>query len=306
MTTGFGAFLARRLLAAILFVTVVSTAAFTLARLAPGDETTADFLAGVDAREIADKRARLGLDDPVPVQVWRWASGLLRLDLGESSHFQRPVRALVVERGLNTARLAFIALLVATLIGLPLGIVTAAYPRHPLSRLIVPVSLALVACPPLVGVLGLMALAVSTGVLSITPGALLLPALALALPVAATLERLQSQATREVLAAPDLLAGAARGLPPTHLIWRHAARQSLRPVLGVYGIVIGSLFSGSLAVELVTSWPGLGRLLYDGVLASDVTLVAGCVWAGAVCLAVGQVIADLLRALADPRVRESS
>lgn len=306
MTTGFGAFLARRLLAAILFVTVVSTAAFTLARLAPGDETTADFLAGVDAREIADKRARLGLDDPVPVQVWRWASGLLRLDLGESSHFQRPVRALVVERGLNTARLAFIALLVATLIGLPLGIVTAAYPRHPLSRLIVPVSLALVACPPLVGVLGLMALAVSTGVLSITPGALLLPTLALALPVAATLERLQSQATREVLAAPDLLAGAARGLPPTHLIWRHAARQSLRPVLGVYGIVIGSLFSGSLAVELVTSWPGLGRLLYDGVLASDVTLVAGCVWAGAVCLAVGQVIADLLRALADPRVRESS
>lgn len=306
MTGGFGAFLARRLVAAILFVTAVSTVAFTLARLAPGDETTADFLAGVDEREIADKRARLGLDDPLPVQVGRWVTGLVRLDLGESSLFQRPVRTLVIERGVNTARLAFLALIAATVLGIPLGILTAAYPRHPFSRLVVPVSLALVACPPLVGALGLMALAVSTGVMSIAPGALLLPTLALALPVAATLERLQSQATRDVLQAPDVLAGAARGLPASRLIWRHAARQSLRPVLGVYGIVIGSLFSGSLAVELVTSWPGLGRLMYDGVLASDVTLVAGCVWAGAICLALGNVIADVLRAWVDPRLRESS
>jgi len=299
-------FLARRTMAALVLVVVVSTSAYVIARLAPGDETTADFVAGVDAETIAIKRARLGLDDPLPVQVGRWFAGLVRLDLGESSYFQRPVSALVYERGVNTAQLAATALFLATLIGVPLGVFTGAYPRHPLTRVVVPLSLALVACPPLVAALGLMLFAVSTGALSIAPGAVVLPAIALGLPVAAILERLQSQATADAMLAPDLVAAAARGIPPSRLVWRHAARQSLRPVLGVYGIVVGSLFSGSLAVELVTSWPGLGRLLYDAVLASDVTLVAGCAVAGAVCLAVGNLLTDVLRVVVDPRAAEST
>jgi len=299
-------FLARRTMAALVLVVVVSTSAYVIARLAPGDETTADFVAGVDAETIAIKRERLGLDDPLPVQVGRWFAGLIRLDLGESSYFQRPVSALVVERGINTAQLAATALVLATLIGVPIGVFTGAYPRHIVSRMVVPLSLALVACPPLVAALGLMLFAVSTGALSIAPGAVVLPAIALGLPVAAILERLQSQATADAMLAPDLVAAAARGIPPSRLVWRHAARQSLRPVLGVYGIVVGSLFSGSLAVELVTSWPGLGRLLYDAVLASDVTLVAGCAVAGAVCLAVGNLLTDVLRVMVDPRAAESN
>lgn len=304
MNRAFAAFLVRRAAAAIAFVLVVSTMAYVVARIAPGDETTADLLAGADAEAIAQKRARLGLDDPLMVQVGRWVSGLVRFDLGESSSLHRPVTSLVTERGVNTARLATVALLIAAVIGIPAGIVTGAYPQHPMARLVVPVSLALVACPPLVAALGLMFLAVSTGLLSIAPGALVLPAIALGLPIAATLERLQSQATTDAMQAPDLAAAAARGIPVSRLVWRHAARQSLRPVLGVFGIVVGSLFSGSLVVELVTSWPGLGRLLYDAVLASDVTLVAGCVVAGAVCLAIGNLMADLLRVLVDPRASE--
>lgn len=306
MTGSVWSFLARRVLAALVLVVVVSTSAYVIARLAPGDETSADLLAGIDPQTIAIKRARLGLDDPLPVQVGRWFAGLMRLDLGESSYFQRPVSALVFERGINTAQLAATALLLATLIGLPLGVVTGAYPGHPVSRVLVPVSLALIACPPLVAALGLMFFAVSTGALSIATGAVMLPAIALGLPVAAILERLQSQATAEAMRAPDLVAAAARGIPPARLVWRHAARQSLRPVLGVYGIVMGSLFSGSLAVELVTSWPGLGRLLYDAVVASDVALVAGCVVAGAVCLAAGNLLTDVLRVMVDPRAAESS
>lgn len=306
MTGSLWSFLARRTLAAVVLVLVVSTSAYVIARVAPGDETTADELAGVDPQTIAIKRARLGLDDPLPVQVGRWFAGMMRFDLGESSYYQRPVSALVVERGLNTAQLAALALVLATLLGVPLGVWTGAYPRHVLSRVVVPVSLALVACPPLVAALGLMLFAVSTGALSIVPGAVMLPAIALGLPVAAMLERLQSQATHEAMQAPDLVAAAARGIPPSRLVWRHAARQSLRPVLGVYGIIVGSLFSGSLAVELVTSWPGLGRLLYDAVLASDVALVAGCAVAGAVCLAVGNLLTDVLRVVVDPRASESA
>jgi ABC-type dipeptide/oligopeptide/nickel transport system permease component len=296
----------RRILAAVLLVFLVSTSAFVLARLAPGDETTSDVLAGVDPQTIAHKRERLGLDRPVGVQLAAYVWGIARLDLGQSARFERPVTTLVVERGLNTALLAFAALVLATALGLPLGIVTGAHAEWWGARVIGVVSIALLACPPLVAALGLLYLAVTTGWLSVAPGHLLVPALALGLPVAATLERLQSQATREAMAAPDLLAAAARGIPSHRLIWVHAARQSLRPVLGVYGVVIGGLFSGSLAVEFVTSWPGLGRLMYDAIQSGDVTLVAGCVFAGGVSLAVGNLVADGLRAWADPRVRAAA
>ena len=122
------------------------------------------------------------------------------------------------------------------------------------------------------------------------------------LPLAASLERLQSQATAESLAAPDITAAAARGVPRARLIWIHAARQSLRPVLGVYGIVIGTLFSGSLAVEVITGWPGIGRLMSDALVGRDLYLATGCALAGAVLIALGNTVADVMRAIVDPRI----
>jgi peptide/nickel transport system permease protein len=293
----------RRIAAALALVFSVSIAAFVLARLAPGDETTPDFDSGVDQRIIDIKRERLGLNRPFAVQLADYAWGVVRLDLGVSARFERPVGALVLERGANTAKLGFVALFFATLLGIPLGIFTGSRPRSWIARAISVLSLTALACPPLVAALGLLFLAVSTGWMSASQGNLLIPALALGLPIAAMIERLQSQATRDALEAPDLQAAAARGIPPARLVWVHAARQSLRPVLGVYGIVIGGVFSGSLAVEFVTSWPGLGRLMYEAVLAGDVKLVAGCVFAGGVCLAAGNLVADALRAWVDPRLR---
>jgi peptide/nickel transport system permease protein len=93
-------------------------------------------------------------------------------------------------------------------------------------------------------------------------------------------------------------------VPSWRLVWIHAARQSLRPVLGVYGIVIATHFSGSLAVEVITGWPGLGRLMADAVTGRDVYLVAGCALAGAALIAAGNFLADILRAAADPRLRQ--
>jgi peptide/nickel transport system permease protein len=135
-------------------------------------------------------------------------------------------------------------------------------------------------------------------------GSVWLPALALALPLAALLERVQSQATRDAFASPDLLATAARGVPPVRLLWVHATRQSLRPVLGIYGIVIGSLFSGSFIVEIVTAWPGLGQLMYAALVGRDLYLVSGCAMVGGICIAGGNLAADVARAWVDPRVRE--
>jgi peptide/nickel transport system permease protein len=304
LTTSFAAFFWRRLVAALAFVIVVSVSTIVLTRLAPGDSTTELVLSRADQTAIARERAQFGLDQPVYVQLGQWITGLAHLDLGTSSAFRRPVSDLVGERAAKTAELASVALVVATMVGLPLGLLTGSQPRGWLARIVTPLSIAFVSCPPIVGALALSLLAAATGWLSVAPGRLALPSLALALPLAAMLERLQAQATFEALAAPDLVAAAARGVPRARLLWVHAARQSLRPVLGVYGVVIGSLFSGSLAVEFVTAWPGLGRLMYDALVGRDLFLVAGCALIGAIFLAAGNLAADLIRGLVDPRVRE--
>jgi peptide/nickel transport system permease protein len=301
VTDGLAAFLVRRLLSALIFVLVVSSSALVLTRLAPGDAATRLAPGGIEAMQAM--RTRLHLDRPIALQLVAWLNGLAHFDLGRSILFGQPVGQLVRERAGRTATLAFVALGLATIVAIPLGLLTGAYPRGLLARLVAPISLAFVACPPLVAALALLWLALSTRWLSVEPGSLGVPALALSLPLAAMIERLQSRATADALAAPDLVAAAARGVPPGRLLWVHAARQSMRPLLGVFGIVIGSVFSGSLAVEWATSWPGLGGLMYQAVVTRDVFLVAGCALAGAALIALGNVLADLARALADPRVR---
>jgi peptide/nickel transport system permease protein len=298
-------FLARRALGALAFTIVVPIAAIVLGRWSAGNLEAELSMQRASAVSIAEARAAAGLDRSAAAQIAGWVAGVARFDLGRSARFGRPVSELVLDGAAHTAALAALALLVATVIGWPLGVVTGARPRSALAALVAPLSLAFVACPPIVGALALMLLAVSTGWLSVAPGSLALPTLALALPLAATLERLQAQATSEAMSAPDLPAAAARGVPMWRLIWVHGARQSLRPVLGVFGVIVGSLFSGSLAVEVLTARPGLGHLMFDAIGARDLWLVAGCAFVGAILLAACNLAADALRALADPRVRES-
>ena len=129
-----------------------------------------------------------------------------------------------------------------------------------------------------------------------------IPALALGLPLAASLERLQSQAMQSAAREPFVAASRARGLAHRPSLLRHAWPVSLGPVLGLYGVMIGTLFSGSFIVEVVTSWPGLGRLMFEALKARDLYLVAGCAATGAAFLAIGTLVADALHALSDPRV----
>lgn len=302
MTRTFAAFAARRVAAAGVLVALVSTGAFVLTRFAPDDVTAGLLAQGASAATIAATRARLGLDRPLAAQLGDWAGGLLRLDLGRSLRYDTPVAPLAAERAANTAELSATALAIA-LVGLPIGVLTGARPRGWLARVVTPISVALVSCPPIIGALALLWLAMATGWLSTSPGSLAVPALALALPLAATIERLQSQATADAMRAPDVVAAAARGLSESRILWRHALRQSLRPVLGIAGVLIGTLFSGSLPVEVVSGWPGLGRLTFDALMSRDMFLAAGCAFIGAAILALGNLGADLLRALVDPRAR---
>lgn len=307
MTTPVLRFVVRRLVAAVLLVFLVSSGAQLLAQLAPGD-----YLSGFGMeRRVADaERHRLGLDRPLLAQYSDWLTRTAHLDLGESFQYHRPVLTLVRERAANSAVLALAALIMATLLGIPAGMLTGSRHGGVLPSLVRGASVVLVSVPPLITSLLLLTLAARTGWLPVSGmGGLdhmVVPVLALALPLAAMLERLQSQALGEELARPNITAARARGIPRGRVVLRHGWRLSLGPILALYGVIAGSLFSGSFAVEMVTSWPGLAVLMRNALVARDTYLVAGCATAGAVFLAVAILAADLVHVAIDPRVTEGA
>jgi peptide/nickel transport system permease protein len=297
----------------------VSSASLLLARLAPSDDAF-----GTDPKILVAERHRLGLDKPVAEQYIDWLARTLRFDFGESLRFRRPVGALIRERAGNTALLGLSALALATIVGVPLGVFTGSRDRGPLAAVVRILSMAVLSMPSLVTSLLLLLVAARTGwfpaggLPDLPAGRgllesgftvaryLFLPALALALPIAAALERLQSRAIREALDDPSIVAAAARGIPRPRVVWRHALRLSLKPVLAIYGIIIGSALSGSFVVEIVMSWRGLGDLMYQALQARDLYLVAGCAAAGSCGLALGILASDLALVAVDPRVEESA
>jgi peptide/nickel transport system permease protein len=309
---GFLQFVARRAAAAALLVVLVSSAALILARLAPGDRLTGF---DVDPAVAAAECERIRCHDPLWQQYATWLGRAARFDLGMSSRYGRPVGQLVEERAGNSVILGVCALAVATAIGIPAGILTGSR-RGVLARLTRAASIVLLSIPPLLASLALLVIASRTGWFPVggiaIDGATLLeqarhlalPVAALALPMAATLERLQSRAMAEALCERCIIAASARGVTSARLVWRHALKLSLKPVLAIYGIVIGALFSGSFAVEYIMAWPGLGALMYEALVARDAYLVAGCAAAGALALALGILISDIALAAVDPRSTE--
>ena len=221
--------------------------------------------------------------------------------------------------------LAAAALLLATVVGLPAGVVSGSRRRGLIPSTLRLVSVAGLSLPPLLTSLVLALLAARTGWFPIggmysldaarmsglgrlldLAWHLVLPTVALALPLAATIERLQAQAMAEALSAPFIMSAIGRGISRRRVIWWHAFRAAIKPVASVYGIIVGSLLSGSFAVEIVTAWPGLGRLMYEALLGRDIYLVAGCAAVGTVFLAIGSLMSDVALAAADPRLREAS
>lgn len=315
-------YLLRRAAVAVLLVILASSAALLLTGLAPGDFASTQM--DLDRATRDRLRAAAGLDQPLAVQYGHWLRGAIHLDLGRSLLYSRPVTEMVGERLVNTAILGAAALLVATALGIPLGLVAGAS-GGAAARCIRLVSLLVVSVPPLVASLVLVLVAGRTGWwplggMSSAAAAdlawparladlarhLPLPTLALALPLAAVLERAQAQAVADAIGQGFVRASLARGLSPARAVLAHAWPSSLGPVLGLYGAIVGSLFSGSFVVEIVTAWPGLGRLLFDALQGRDLYLVAGCAAAGAVVLAVGTFAADAAHAWVDPRVRDGS
>lgn len=312
-------YLARRLAVAALLVFVVASGALLLARLAPGDFATASLGVGATPEELAAARERYGLDRSLVAHYLTWIGRAARFDFGESFAYGRPVRELIAERAGNSAVLAVVALLLATGVGVPLGVLTGTVSRGVVPNLVRTASVAILSMPPLFTSLVLVFIAARTGwapisgMRSLGPEGgtladiarhLVVPALAIGLPMAAWLERLQSQAMAETIAQPFVRATVARGMSRARTVWRHAFTVALKPTAAMLGVIVGHVLSGSFAVEIVTAWPGLGRLMLDALRARDVHLVAGCAATGALFLAIGTLASDALAAAVDPRVRE--
>ena len=309
----------RRLARASLLVFAAASVTVLLVHLAPGD-VVSGALGQTDWA--AAERRRLGLDRSFVRQYIDWLSRALTLNFGESYHLRRPVLDILIGGVRYTSLLGVAALVLALGIGLPAGVLTGQRRGDVISRVIAAMSLLLLSTPPLVTTLALVLVASRTGwlptggvgvadgglsgLLDLVIHYLPLPALALALPVAASLERVQSQAVAEALKDPCVVAARARGLPASRVIWVHAWRLSLKPVLGVLGIVIGSVLSGSMVVEVVMSWPGIGSLMVDALLGQDLHLAAGCAAMGAALLSIGLLSTDIALASVDPTTMESA
>ncbi len=315
-------FVARRLLAAVPLVLGVMAIAFTLIHLAPGDPIQALAGDGGDAAYYAAMRARYGLDRPLPEQFGRYALALLRGDLGYSFSYGQPVGRVIVGRLPATLLLTGTALALSTALGILLGMLTATRPHGALDNSIAVATLTAYAMPVFwLGQLLVLLFAVRLGLLPVqgmvsvregyTGGRhlldvaqhLVLPALTLALPQLALTARLTRTGLREALAEEYIATARAKGLAEGAVLWRHALRNALLPVVTALGGHVGVLLTGAALTETVFAWPGLGRLLLDAALKRDYPLLMAIFLLVSLVVVAANLLTDLVYTALDPRVR---
>lgn len=300
-------FLWRRLLETLVSLLFLSFLIFALFQVIPGDYLTEmEANPAVPREQVEALRRSYGLDQPFYLQYSRWMLGVLRGELGYSFAQQRPAAVLIQERLQGTVTLTFSAFLLILVSSVPLALLAARHAGTWLDRAALLLSLVGLSLPTVLASLLFLYLAFWTGWFPIGgSGSLLhlvLPSLTLALPSIAFFMRTLRLELIESLRQPYILGAAARGLPG-YRIFYHALRNSLNPLISLMGLTFGGLLSGSVVVEKVFNWPGLGSLVVDSILARDLYVALNCVLAGAVLVIAANLVADLLLAYNDPRIR---
>jgi len=318
--------LLRRLAHALLVLWGVSLLTFLFTALAPGNYVDEMRLnPNISPESLATLRAHYGLDRPLPLRYARWLSSVLHGEFGYSFAYNSSVSSLLWIRARNTLALTLTATLLAWALALPLGILSAERLGRAPDRALSWITALLLSIPDLTIALGLLVLAVRTralptgGMVSLNyddlsfPGKLRDLALHMVLPVtvlvASTLPvllRHVRSSLAEVLEAPFIRAAQGHGIPRVRLLYRYALPAAANPLISLFGFTLGTLLSCSLLVEVILSWPGLGPLLLEAILARDLYVVIGGVLLSAVFLVSGNFVADLLLYWADPRIRTES
>lgn len=299
-------YLLRRFLAAIPLLFGAATVVFLILHLVPGDPVRLMLGPGARDADVAAYRARLGLDRPMAAQYAGFVGGLLRGDVGRSLHYDAGVAALLAERFPSTLRLGLAALLAALAVAMPAGVAAVVWRGGIVDRGLKFASTAAMAMPSFwLGPLLVVLFSIRLRWLPVSgadaPGALVLPAATLALPVAALLARLLAVALLEEWRAPYVVAARARGLGDAGALL-HAARNAAGPALTALGLQTGALLTGAILTETVFAWPGIGRLLVHGITYRDYPLVQGLVLTFAAVYLLANLLADLGRASLDRRL----
>lgn len=281
---------------------------FFLMRVLPGDP--AQFLEGDrgDAQSLAATRARLGIDEPLTTQFMIFFTGALRGDLGRSFITNRPVSEMISETFPHTAMLALCAMLIAVTVGIPLGIIAAVTHNSIWDNLTQLIALIGVSIP--VFWMGLQLQIIFGLQLDVLPvsGAgfdehLVLPSIAASFGMLAVLMRITRSSLLEVLNQDYIRTAHSKGLGAIVVHRRHALMNALLPIVTVWGTGLAGLLSGTLLVEVIFSWPGMGRLLVDSIAARDYPSVQGLVLTFAVIYALLNLLVDVAYPLIDPRIR---
>ena len=301
-------YFARRLLLTVPVLLGVATLVFSLIHLVPGDPVQSMLGEAASPQEVADLRARLGLDRPLYAQYGTFLAGLTRGDLGTSLRTNQPVAATIRERIPATFQLAFAAMAVAVALAIPLGIVAAVYAGGPIDLAATTLALVGISIPNFwLGPLMAIIFSVVLGWLPVSGrgGAayLVLPAVTLGAPLAAVLARMTRASMVEELRELYVLAARARGVSPFRAVVRHAFRNSLIPVVTVLGLQFGAVLTGAVITETIFAWPGVGRLLIQSISFRDYPVVQGCILLIAVTYVTMNVLTDLVYGLLDPRIR---
>lgn len=310
-------FLIRRLAALIVTLLATAAVAFFLLEVIPGDPAL-DML-GTEVREdtLAALRKQLGLDKPLWLRFFEWIGGFLTGDLGMSYRYRVPVADLIADPLLITLPLGLFAIIITIAIALPLGALAARYRGKPLDVVVTLFSQIGLAVPNFwFAVLLILVFSVTLGWFSSGgfPGwsagffvalkALLLPALALALPQAAIIARVTRSAVLEVLDADFARTARAKGLTKNATLWKHVLRNAMIPVVTVMGTQFTFLLAGSIIVENVFYLPGLGRLIFQAITQRDLIVIKNVVVLLAGLIIVMNFLVDLSYAALNPRLRQ--
>lgn len=309
-------FLLTRLLIGLATLLLASIVVFSVMEILPGDP--AQLMLGMNAtpQALEALRQQMGLDQPLVLRYLDWIAGLLVGDFGRSFTYSSPVIELIGERAVVSLPLALISLTLSTVIAIPVGMFAAARRGRVSDTAVMGFTQIGVAVPNfwfallLIYLFAVWLRLVPAGGFAgwgsgVWPGlrSLILPAVALALPQAAILSRVTRSAMLEVLGEDYIRTARAKGMPRRYVLWRHALRNALIPVLTILGLQFAFLLAGTIIIENVFYLPGLGRLVFQAITQRDLIVVEGVVMLLVASVVVVNLVVDLAYAVVDPRLR---
>lgn len=302
-------YISTRLLYTIPVIWLVVSVVFMLIHLVPGDPIQQMLGEGASAADLQAARQAYGLDVPVGQQYVNYWKGVVHGDLGRSLRFDQPVSKLVLQRYPQTLQLTVASMIVALLISIPAGVRSARRRNQWDDRLLSFVSLLGLSFPNFaLGPILILFFAIYLGLLPVSgsgsPAHLVLPAITMGGALAAILTRMVRTAMLEELSQDYIRTARAKGLPENVVVYKHALRNALVPVLTVVGLQFGALLAGTIVTETIFSWPGIGRLTIQAIGNRDYYLVEGCILMIGLTYVAVNFVTDFFYSLANPRIRQ--